>query len=85
MEKILSISLKLNFTPNTLGCYGFSLTALLTHDDKSHEEQLDARADDRHKQAWVFRGSENIAVNQFPSRFLNGLLDGCVVSSDVPP
>jgi len=22
MEKILSISLKLNFTPNTLGCYG---------------------------------------------------------------
>jgi len=24
MEKILSISLKLNFTPNTLGCYGLS-------------------------------------------------------------
>jgi len=23
MEKILSISLKLNFTPNALGCYGF--------------------------------------------------------------
>jgi len=22
MQKILSISLKLNFTPNTLGCYG---------------------------------------------------------------
>ena len=22
MEKILAISLKLNFTPNTLGCYG---------------------------------------------------------------
>jgi len=24
MEKILSISLKLNFTPNTLGCYGLT-------------------------------------------------------------
>ena len=24
MEKILPISLKLNFTPNTLGCYGLS-------------------------------------------------------------
>jgi len=24
MEKILSISLKLNCTPNTLGCYGLS-------------------------------------------------------------
>jgi len=27
MEKILSISLKLNFTPNTLGCYGLIDTA----------------------------------------------------------
>jgi len=25
MEKILSVSLKLNFTPNTLGCYGLSV------------------------------------------------------------
>jgi len=25
MGKILSISLKLNFTPNTLGCYGLKL------------------------------------------------------------
>jgi len=24
MEKILSISLNLNFTPNTLGCYGLT-------------------------------------------------------------
>jgi len=24
MEKVLLISLKLNFTPNTLGCYGLS-------------------------------------------------------------
>jgi len=28
MEKILPISLKLNFTPNTLGCYGLTRTAL---------------------------------------------------------
>jgi len=26
MEKILLISLKLNFTPNTLGCYGLSIS-----------------------------------------------------------
>jgi len=26
MEKILAISLKLNFTPNNLGCYGLMLT-----------------------------------------------------------
>jgi len=26
MEKILSNSLKLNFTPNTLGCYGLTYT-----------------------------------------------------------
>ena len=28
MEKILPISLKLNFTPNTWGCYGLSRTIL---------------------------------------------------------
>jgi len=28
MEKILSISLKLNFTPNTLACYGLSRISL---------------------------------------------------------
>jgi len=28
MEKILPISLKLNFTPNTLGCYGLIATLL---------------------------------------------------------
>jgi len=28
MEKILSISLKLNFSPNTLGCYGLILNML---------------------------------------------------------
>jgi len=27
MEKILLISLKLNFTPNTLGCYGLKVRA----------------------------------------------------------
>jgi len=26
MEKVLSISLKLDFTPNTLGCYGLHQT-----------------------------------------------------------
>jgi len=26
MGKILSIALKLNFTPNTLGCYGLTVT-----------------------------------------------------------
>jgi len=26
MEKLLSIPLKLNFTPNTLGCYGLKIT-----------------------------------------------------------
>jgi len=31
MEKILSISLTLNFTPNTLGCYGLS-----TYSTKEH-------------------------------------------------
>jgi len=31
MDEILSISLKLNFSPNTLGCYGlkYSLTSLV--------------------------------------------------------
>ena len=29
MEKILSISLKLKFTPNTSGCYGLSITRLV--------------------------------------------------------
>jgi len=28
MEKILPISLKLNFTPNTLGCYGLKDVAI---------------------------------------------------------
>jgi len=31
MEKILSISLKLNFTPNTLGCYGLSSVSYWSH------------------------------------------------------
>ena len=30
MQKFLSISLKLNFTPNTLGCYGLIDTIQLT-------------------------------------------------------
>ena len=30
MEKILSISLKLNFTPNTLGCYGLNARVKVT-------------------------------------------------------
>jgi len=27
-EEILPISLKLNFTPNTLGCYGFNVNGI---------------------------------------------------------
>jgi len=37
MEKIISISLKLDFTPNTLGCYGLSnflLYSSLEHKSK---------------------------------------------------
>jgi len=31
MEKVLPISFKLNFTPNTLGCYGLNLSMRIAH------------------------------------------------------
>ena len=31
MEKILLISLKLNYTPNTLGCYGLKVTHVIAY------------------------------------------------------
>jgi len=40
MEKILPISLKLNFTPNTFGCYGLTLVVM---------EVIDAKIDKKAK------------------------------------
>jgi len=52
MEKILSISRKLNFTPNTLGCYGLTKNCY-THGSianlESSIEVTKGRAADRSK------------------------------------
>jgi len=39
MEKTLLISLKLNFTPNTLGCYGLTNILVMTTEHFSHHNQ----------------------------------------------
>jgi len=41
-KKILSISLKPNFTPNTLGCFGLRLKSLSSCFFSEHREQMNA-------------------------------------------
>jgi len=63
VENILSISLKLNFTPNTFGCYGLSkvlissLRSVQSNPDPASFYALETIAKKRH-QAW--RGSARL-------------------------